>query len=70
MVVQVLKPFSLPRWEGGNVVVEQDYQEYQSGIQKLQYNVVGRLSMLRGKSSPTNMNLKVHLEAAWGLKTS
>lgn len=43
-----LKPLPNPRLVGGNIVVEVDKEDYQRGIEKLKYSVIGRLSLQRG----------------------
>lgn len=44
-----------PRFEGGNVVVEVDADEYYKGVQDLRFSVVGRLTVQRGENLPTTI---------------
>lgn len=61
-----LKPITTPRREGGNIIIQLDFNDYRRGVQDLQFSVVGMLSLPRGEALPTNMNLKPSLEVAWG----
>lgn len=45
-----------------------DVEEYWKGIQKLQFSMVGRLTLKQGGSIPTNRILKNKLEEIWGIK--
>lgn len=65
--VSSLKPFSIPRVEGGNVIVDLDDDDYSPGIEELQFSVVGRLFLPRTAAVPTTMNLRAKLSVAWGL---
>lgn len=60
-----LKPIVLPRFEGGNVVVEIDEEDYQKGVNEIQYSVVGQLRLQKGELLPTTLELRSKLEAIW-----
>lgn len=60
---RLMKSISAPRREGGNIVVELDVDKYKKGVAKLQFSIVGRISIQRGESLPMNMVLKEKLEA-------
>lgn len=49
---------SLPRREGGYVIVHPDVDNYRQGIREIQFSVVGRLRLHRGQDHPMNMALK------------
>lgn len=66
-VVMQLKPISIPRIEGGNVVVEVDEDDYRKGVMELQFSVVGRLFIQKGEIAPTMLELKTKLQNAWGI---
>lgn len=60
-----LKPIALPRVEGGNVVVKIDEENYQKGVNELQYSVVRRLSLQKGEMLPTTLELRAKLIVIW-----
>lgn len=52
---KLLKPIVDPRQEGGNTVVQLDYEDYKRGARDLQFSVVSRLSIQGGEDLPTKM---------------
>lgn len=51
-----LRPLSIPRYEGGNLIMELDDDEYRQGIDELQHNVIRKLLLHRGKLTLTTID--------------
>lgn len=66
-VNQMMKRFKIPRYEGGNLVIDLDKEDYKRGVEELKYNVVGRLFLTKGCEHPTTMELKNKLAQIWGV---
>lgn len=49
---------SMPRLEGGNVIVDIDETEHQKGIKENSFSVFGRLNLQKGQLPPNTMELK------------
>lgn len=58
-----LKPLSVPRVEGGNVVVEIVDDDYQQGVNVMSFSVDGKLSLQKWEFPPTIMHHKEILSA-------
>lgn len=43
-------------------------EEYKKGVDELQFSVVGRNYLQKGKEAPTTMELKMNLASNWGLE--
>lgn len=56
---------SLPRCEGGNMIVDLDEEDYWKEIKDLKFSVFGKLFLRRRKSIPTVMELKSKLRELW-----
>lgn len=67
--VNNLKPFLIPRYKGGNLIVELDEDDYNKGIQDLQFSIVDCLFLPRTSTAPTTMSLRSKLAATWGMES-
>lgn len=56
-----LQPLSIPYYEGGNLVVYLDEEDYRHGVDELENSVVGRIFLLKEGMPPTTMELKAKL---------
>lgn len=59
-VIQNMKPLAIPQFEGDNLVVDLDEDDYNVGIEELQFSVVGHLFLSRGSSALTTMSLRAN----------
>lgn len=64
-----MKPLSITRVEGGNLLVELDVDDYKKGVEELRFSVVGRNHLQKGSSAPTTMELRRMLASTWGFDT-
>lgn len=64
-----MRTLSIPIYEGDNLIVDLDEEEYLKGIDDLKYSVVGRLYLRRGIFPPTTMDLKKKLMGVWGIES-
>lgn len=58
---------AIPRFEGGNLVIDLDEDDYQKHMKKLKYSVLGMLFLMKGKENPTTMELKENLSGILGV---
>lgn len=49
-----IKPLTLPRFDGRNIIVEVDNEEYEKGVQQCQFDVIGRI-ILQKEMNPTQL---------------
>lgn len=60
-----LKPIQNPRVEGGNIVVIVDGEDYNRGVEELQFSIIGRFSLQRNEEMPNTMEIKKKLSNLW-----
>lgn len=65
---QVMKIPLVPRYEGGNLVVDLDEEAYLKVIEELKHSIVGRLFLQRWCFLPKTIELKKKLMDDWGIK--
>lgn len=53
--------FIFPGWRG-NIIVELDVDDYEKGIEELQFSIIGRLSIQRSEAVPTTLALRRKLD--------
>lgn len=61
-----LKPIPSLKVVGGNIVVELDDEDYKRGIDHLRFSVLGRLSLHRGDSIATIIEVRSKLMESLG----
>lgn len=59
------RPLSTPRFEGGNLIVELDMEDYKKEVEELCFSIVGRNYLQKGKVAPPTMELKTKLPPFW-----
>lgn len=60
--VQHLRPLFVQHYDGGNLVVDLDEEDYWIGVEELKKSVVEKLFLLNGSSPPKTMELKAKLK--------
>lgn len=66
--VSNFKPFSILQVEGGNLILDLDEDDYNQGIEDLQFSVVGYLFLSRTFITLTTMLLREKLSLALGTR--
>lgn len=62
---RVVKPLAVPRYEGGNLVIELDEDDYLKGVDELKFSVVGKLYFPKSCEHLTTMEIKNKLGLIW-----
>lgn len=63
---RILKQLAVPRYKGGNLVIDLDEGNYRRGVEELKFSVVGQLYLLKGCEHPTMKEIKNKLSQIWG----
>lgn len=62
-----MKPLAVPRYEGSNLVIDLDEEDYLKGVEELKFSMVGQLYLPRICEHPTTMEIKDKLGLTWGI---
>lgn len=68
-MIHMMRSLSTPRYEGGNLIVDLDEDEYIKGVENLKFSAVWRIFLKRGASLPHKMDLKSKLGDLWGIQS-
>lgn len=56
---RIMKPLAVPRYEGGNLVIDLDEEDYNRGVDELKYSVVGSYIFQKTVSSLLQWRSKI-----------
>lgn len=65
----LLREPAILRFEGGNLTVDLDEEDYRKGVEELKFSIVGRLFLLKRSIMPTIMELKNKMMEIWGIQS-
>lgn len=60
---RTIRPLAIPRYEGGNLVIDLDEGDYKRGVKELQYNVMGKPYFPKNCEHPTTVDIKKQVGA-------
>lgn len=63
-----IKPIPPPRYEGGNVIVEVDDEDYEKEVRQCQFDVIGRIIMQKGDRPYSTLEIFDKLVILWGIQ--
>lgn len=63
-----IRPLPPPRFEGGNIIVEVDEEDYANKVLQCQFDVIGRIILQRGDNPYMTLELFDKLVILWGIQ--
>lgn len=63
-----IKSILLPHFEGGNIIVKVDEEDYEKRVRECQFDVIGRILLYRGDKPYSTLELFDKLVIQWGIK--
>lgn len=67
--MRLLREPAITRFDGGNITVKLDEEDYRRGVDELQFCIIRMLFLPKESIIPTTMELKNKLLEIWGIQS-